>query len=66
MKNIMQDAEWSEAVREWADKKVKEYLDLNYEKYKELWELCEKYPVIDSLVSGSEAIGLTSEEHRNL
>lgn len=68
MKNFIQDELWSEAAGEWADNKVKEYLDRNHEEYRNQWEnsgkLCEECPVIDALVCGEGKISLTEEEHR--
>ena len=68
MKTIMQDELWAEAMEGWADKRVTEYLRKNHREYKTLQEkskdLCERYPVIDSLVFETEEIMVTAEEHR--
>lgn len=67
MGNIMQDELWTEAVEGWADRRVMEYLDQHHEGYQKLLErsgsICEKYPVIDSLVCGEGEVKLTAEEH---
>lgn len=68
MKTIMQDELWAEAVEGWADKRVTGYLRKNHGDYRTLQEksknLCEEYPIIDSLVFETEEITLTAEEHR--
>lgn len=37
MNHILQDELWIEAIEEWANTKMKDYLHQNHEEYQKLW-----------------------------